>query len=226
MFHRLIAASLVFSSLALGGAQAGPWLRGKGSSFLSFSVSATPNLDARGAAYLEFGITATSTVGLDLGYSRSNTGSELGYGTLFIRRAIGPSDWSNKFAYELGLGATYGGPTYEMHPHLKTGLTWGRGFQIHGKGGWLTADAAVLWDFDHNEHVKKIDTTVGFNFTDTTAGIIQFNFAHQADEAFGFLEPSFVFSPNKSGLKIQLGLSTPFDEPDQTALKLGLWQEF
>lgn len=225
MIYRLIALfALILTTTST--ADAGPWLREKGSSFLSFSLSATPDLDARGAGYLEFGMTPSTTVVLDLGYLRQHTGSELGYGTLFVRRALGPTDRTHRFAYEIGFGATYGGPTSDMRPHVKTGLTWGRGLEIRGKGGWITSDASALWDIDESEHVYKLDTTLGLNFNATLTGILQLNFAHQEEETFGYFEPSLVFSPKRVGLKIQMGLSVPTKTPDETALKIGFWQEF
>lgn len=181
MISRLIFI-LCLTQLSAAAAWDGPWLREQGSSFASFSFSASMDLDARSTGYFEFGITPTSTIGLDLGFSRINTGAKLGYGTLFLRRALGPSDTPNKFAYDIGIGGTYGGPNRDMIPHVKTGLSWGRGVQLGGKSGWATIDSGVLWNLNDYNHVTKIDTTVGLNFSQTTTGILQLNLANQADE--------------------------------------------
>lgn len=225
MIHRLILA-LCICQLTATIASSGPWLCEKGSSFTSFSFSASMDLDARSIGFFEFGITPTSTVGLDLGFSRNHTGAKLGYGTLFLRRALGPTDRPNKFAYEVGIGGTYGGPKRDMIPHIKTGLTWGYGLEIKGKSGWLTVDASVLWNLDHYNHVTKIDTTLGFNFTEITTGVLQLNLVNQAHGTFGFFEPSLVFSPRNMDMKIQIGLITPLESAEKTSLKLGLWHEF
>lgn len=225
MFTRLIFILCVAQFMATA-TWAGPWLREKGSSFASFSFSASADLDARSTGYFEFGITSTSTIGLDLGFSRKHTGAKLGYGTLFLRRAFGPSDASNKYAYEIGVGGTYGGPKRDMIPHVKTGLSWGRGVQFRGKSGWATIDSGILWNLNDYNHVTKIDTTLGLNFSDFITGIVQLNLANQADETFGFFEPSVVFSPKNMDLKIQLGLVTPLESIKKTSLKLGFWHEF
>lgn len=225
MIHRLILV-LCLSQFIATSARAGPWLREKGSSFTSFSLSASMDLDARSTGFFEFGITPTSTVGLDLGFSRNNTGAKLGYGTIFLRRALGPTNRPNKFAYEVGIGGTYGGPNRDMIPHIKTGLTWGRGIELKGKGGWLTVDAGVLWNLNDYNHVTKFDTTFGLQFTDIATGILQLNLANQADETFGFFEPSLVLKPRNMNSKFQIGLSAPLEDFGKTSLKLGIWHEF
>lgn len=225
MIYRL-AFAVCICFLTVTTAVAGPWLREKGSSFTSFSLSATISRDAHSTSYLEFGITPTSTVGLDIGFSRKNSGSKLAFGTLFLRRALGPTDKTNKFAYEVGIGATYGGPNREMSPHFKTGLSWGRGISVAGKGGWVTVDTAVLWDVNDSNHVTKVDSTIGLNFTDMTSGMIQLNFANQYNDTFGYFEPSLIFNPPTTDFRIQMGLITPLKEPSQTSFKLGLWREF
>jgi hypothetical protein len=225
MIYRLafVVMSLHLTAFA---AQSGPWLREQGTAFTSVSLSASMDMDARSTGYFEFGITPTSTVGLDLGFSRNHSGAKLGYGTLFLRRALGRTDRVNKLAYEVGLGGTYGGPKRDMIPHIKTGLSWGRGIDYKGKGGWLTIDSAVLWNLDNYDHVSKVDTTLGLKFTELTTGILQLNLANQSDETFGFFEPSLVFSPRNYGVKVQIGLVTPLEQPENTSLKLGLWHEF
>lgn len=225
MIHRLIVA-LCVCQFAATASWAGPWLREKGTAFTSFSFSASMDLDARSTGYFEFGLTPTSTVGVDLGFSRNHSGAKLGYGTMFLRRALGPTDRTSKLAYEVGIGGTYGGPKRDMIPHFKTGLSWGRGIELRGKSGWVTIDSGVLWNLNDYNHVTKVDTTIGMNFTDFTTGIVQLNIANQSNDTFGFFEPSIVFSPQNYDVKVQIGLSAPLDDPKKTSLKLGLWHEF
>jgi hypothetical protein len=207
-------------------AQAGPWLREKGSTFTSTSISSSLGRDANSSGYLEFGITPDTTVGLDLGFSQNRTGRKLAFGTLFIRRQLGGTAGPSRWAYELGIGGTYAGAAQPVEPHVKTGLSYGRGIQLAGKSGWLVTDAAVLWELEQDDHVTKIDTTLGLNFSDQFSGMVQLNFARQGSETFTFLEPSLVIAPFDTGLKIQAGIVAPLDEPDNSALKLGIWQEF
>jgi len=222
----ILSAAIIAIHLVASPAQAGAWLREKGASFTSFSLSTSWFRDARSSGYMEFGITETSTVGIDLGLSRNQNGKKLAYGTLFLRRALLANNGANIWAYEVGLGATYGGAGTQALPHFKTGLSFGRGINIKEKGGWLAADAAILWGLQKDNHVAKLDTTVGLNFTDHLAGILQLNFARQEGETFSYFEPSFVINPRNTGLKLQIGLITPLDDAAKTALKLGLWHEF
>lgn len=143
-----------------------------------------------------------------------------------MRRSLSAKERVNKLAYEIGVGGTYGGPNRDMIPHVKTGLSWGRGINLRRKSGWLSVESGVLWNLDNYNHVTKLDTTVGLNFSDLTTGILQLNLANQADETFGFFEPSLVFSPKNSGLKVQLGLSTPLGSVEKTSFKIGFWHEF
>lgn len=224
--HRLTFFILIASLFHGYPAAAGPWLREKGTSFTSFTLSTSWFNDARSSGYMEFGITPTSTVGLDMGLSRNENGKKLAYGTIFLRRAIGSSKGPSKWAYEVGIGATYRGRPEPARPHIKTGLSWGRGFQLKGKSGWMAVDTSALWDLEDSLHVGKVDTTLGLNFNDRFTGIMQLNLAHQEGESFSYFEPSFVISPRKADIKLQIGLITPMDEPERSALKLGLWHEF
>ncbi|NNE53195.1 MAG: hypothetical protein HKN30_12445 [Sulfitobacter sp.] len=220
IFSAVIALQLLVTE-----AIAGAWLREKGTSFSSFSLSTSLFRETRSSGYLEFGLTENSTLGLDTGLSQNANGEKLAYGTLFMRRALGSGAGPNQWAYEVGLGATYRGGV-DAQPHVKTGLSWGRGIQFRGKGGWIAADAAALWAISDDEHVSKIDTTLGLNFNNRFSGILQLNFAYQEGETFKYFEPSIVFNPPNTGLKIQFGLITPLDEPENSGVKLGLWREF
>lgn len=222
----IFSIAVIACQFIVSPAHAGAWLREKGSSFTSFSLSTSWFHDTRSSSYLEFGITQTSTVGIDLGLSRNQKGKKLAYGTVFLRRALGANNGPNTWAYEVGLGATYGGAGTEALPHIKTGLSFGRGINVKGRGGWIAADAAVLWGLQEDNHVAKLDTTLGLNFNDTLSGILQLNLAHQEGDTFSYFEPSFVIKPGKGGLKLQIGLITPLDETNNTSLKLGLWHEF
>jgi hypothetical protein len=79
MTHRILLAFCIFQFITTT-VTAGPWLRDKGSSFTSFSISSSADLDARSSGYFEFGITSTSTVGLDLGGSAITLVPNLGMG--------------------------------------------------------------------------------------------------------------------------------------------------
>jgi hypothetical protein len=207
-------------SLAL----AGPWLREKGRTFSSVSLTATYFRDMGNSAYLEFGLTDKMTIGADVGQFTNRLGERNGFGTIFMRRALGSNDGPNRWAYELGVGTAWVGDL--VLPHVKTGLSWGRGIELWDKNGWMTVDAAVIWGISHDQHVGKIDTTVGLNFTDVTTGMLQLYLGHLDNEFYATLAPAVVIKPRKAKFKILIGTEIPMEDTKNTALKLGIWREF
>ncbi len=205
-------------------ANAGAWLREKGSSFTSISFSATWFGDTANSSYLEYGVRDDLTLGTDIGYSNSTLGIQSGYGTIFLRRPIGKNAGPNKWAYELGVGAAWINDI--VLPYVKTGLSWGRGFTIHEKSGWIAVDASVTWELSLGNRLTKIDTTVGVNFTDVTTGMVQLYLADLANDSYASIAPSLVFKPRKGKFRIQIGAETQLDNFDNPALKLGIWREF
>ncbi len=222
----ILTALALFILTPNGALDAGPWLREKGESFTSFSLSASLFRDTNSTGYLEYGVTERSTMGLEMGLARNETRRKLAFGTLFLRRPIGKTDGPSRMAYELGVGATYAGAGTGARAHLKTGLSWGRGLTLGDRSGWINTDAAVLWSLSNDTHVGKLDTTLGMTFSDRFQGMVQLNFAHQEGETFSYFEPSLIFTPPKSKLQIQFGVITPLDQPNKTAIKLGLWHRF
>ena len=203
---------------------AGAWLREKGSTFTSTSFSATYFRDIASSTYLEYGFSDKMTVGLDVGYFTSRFGLKSGFGTVFLRRSIGKNEGPNKWAYEVGVGAAWAGEL--VIPHIKTGLSWGRGIKVKDKSGWATVDASVKWDVSQGLHVTKLDGTVGLNFTDTTAGMFQIFVTNLDGATYGTLAPSVIYTPRKGKFKIQFGAESPVDDFINTSLKIGIWREF
>ena len=204
--------------------QAGPWLREKGSGFRSFSFASTARFDTATQSYFEYGFSDAMTLGLDLNYFRPSAGAQGGIATLFLRRAITAPDATSKWAYEIGLGATWGAE--EINPHLETGLTWGRGITLREKSGWATVDAAVLWDVSHARHVAKIDGTVGLNFSDRYSAMMQLFVVHVEGASVTTLAPSLIIAPENAKFRIQIGAEAALGDLSGTALKIGLWRDF
>lgn len=216
----LIMCAILFAQSAV----AGPWLREKGSGFMAASFASTYYLDTASQTYLEYGLTDTTTLIADVGYLRPRYALGGGYATLSMRRALGSPDAKSKWAYELGVGVGWLGS--ETLPHLRTALSWGRGMNWGDKSGWATVEAAVIWDLMHEQHVTKIDTTLGMNFTDVTAGMLQIYTAHLEGGSIATFAPSLIFSPKKSKFRLQLGAESEVGNPGNSAIKLGLWREF
>lgn len=216
---------VIFSITLLANiAQAGPWLREKGSAFTATSVSATYFLDTTSQTYLEYGFTDKTTFVGELSLRRLRYASEIGSATASMRRALSHPGAKSKWAYEFGVGAGWEGQ--QVLPHLRTGLSWGRGIKWTDKSGWATVETSIIWDITYARYMAKVDTTLGINFTDVTAGMLQFYTMHMADKTSATFAPSVIFSPKKSKFRIVIGAETPLKNMSNTALKLGLWREF
>lgn len=222
MFTRI----LIFA-LALGMAtstSAGPWLRERGTTFTAASVTSTYYLDTASQSYTEHGLTETITLVTDIGASRSRHNLMSGYATISMRRALSASDAKSKWAYEVGVGSAWVNDRFL--PHVRTGLSWGRGMTWGKKSGWMTVEGAVIWDMTHQLHVSKVDTTVGINFTASTTGMLQVFTANVARQNIASIAPSLVFKPKITKFKIQIGSDSEIGNLSNTALKIGIWREF
>lgn len=223
---RVIIETLIIASFSLAAqsADAGPWLREKGSSFMAASFASTYYLDTASQTYLEYGLTETTTMVADIGFLRPRYSLGGGYATLSMRRALGQEGTDSKWAYELGAGIGWLGS--DTLPHVRTALSWGRGLTWGEKSGWATIEAAVIWDLAHEHHVTKVDSTLGLNFTEVTAGMLQIYTAYVQDDTIATIAPSVIFSPKKSKFRIQIGAESEIGNMDNSAVKFGLWREF
>lgn len=205
-------------------AVAGPWLREKGKGFRATSVSASYSYDLSQSTYLEYGWRDDLTLGLDILTSQSRFGELSGSGTLFLRLPLGSPGERGRWAYDLGLGASWQGEL--VSPHLKAGLSWGRGFTKGDRNGWLTVDASLKWDFGLAEREIKIDSTAGFDFSALTTAMVQLFVTNTPTTTAVRVAPSVVLSPEWAKYRFQIGSEIPVDRPEDTLLKLGLWREF
>lgn len=222
MLYRLfiILVMLVLASTA----QAGPWLREKGTTFISVSVATNYFLDTASQTYVEYGLTEKTTVVGDLSTVRPRYALEQGYVTLSFRRALTKPDAKSKLAYEMGIGVGWIGA--ETLPIVRTGLSWGRGIEWGGKSGWTTIEASRIWDLTYAQHEAKLDMTLGMNFTEVTTGMIQVYTAEILGKTYATIAPSLIFKPKNRKFKFQIGAETPVGNVYDSALKLGLWREF
>ncbi|AXI48086.1 hypothetical protein C1J03_20040 [Sulfitobacter sp. SK012] len=204
--------------------QAGAWLREKGSTFTSISFTSTWFLETANATYLEFGVRDDLTLGIDANIYRSPIQGQAGTVTLFLRRPLGDRDGKHRWAYELGVGADWIGDV--IIPHVRTGISWGRGFSLGEKNGWMAVDASVNWDLGQGLHLTKIDSTLGLSLSDRFSGMLQVYLGSVGGESYGTLAPSFIFAPRKTKFKLQLGAEARVGAFENTGLKIGLWREF
>lgn len=205
-------------------AYAGAWLREKGTGFTSLSFGATQFSETTNALYIEYGLSDKTTIGLNISSFTNALNVRNGFGNLFMRRAIGPTDRPNKWAYEIGVGGLWGN---EKHlPTFKTAISWGRGFQIKERSGWVNVDAAFVYEPTLGQNIAKLDAALGMNFGGITTGLLEVTISSQNSETYGALEPSVLLRPKDSSFSVKLGAQIPFDEQEKAALKLGIWRKF
>ncbi|KIN63328.1 hypothetical protein Z946_2198 [Sulfitobacter noctilucicola] len=210
--------------MSVSTASAGAWLREEATGFVSLSFGATQFSETTNGLYLEYGVSPKTTVGLDISTFTNSQNVRNGFGNLFLRRALGPSDKPSKFSYEIGIGGLWGNEM--QRPTLKSGLSWGRGFQVKDRNGWVNIDGAFVYEPTLGEHITKLDGTLGIGFSQLTTGLFEVNISHQNEELYGAFEPSVLFKPAKSLFQIKVGAQIPFEEQKKTALKLGIWHNF
>ncbi|MBB3994888.1 hypothetical protein GGR95_002538 [Sulfitobacter undariae] len=222
MLYRLFCITVLL--IMPFGVEAGPWLREKGATFSATSVTGTYFLAITSQTYVEYGLSAKSTVVADVSMTRQYGYLNSGKATFSIRRALVPEDAKSKWAYEVGIGTAW--TNTENLPHLRTALSWGRGINWGGTSGWATVEGAVIWDLTYALHIKKIDATLGLNFTDVTSGMLQFYTSHVGGEIYGTFAPSIILKPEFTKFDIQIGLESPLGDKDNTAIKLGVMRTF
>lgn len=205
-------------------ADAGAWLREKQTGFASLSFGVTETEDATGTFFLEYGLSEKTTIGVDISAFRANSSAVNGFGNLFVRRSIGPTDRTSKWAYEVGIGGYF--DEDKTLPAVKTTVSWGRGFQMRDRPGWVNIDATYILEPELKSDETKLDATAGYAFGGITTGILEVTYSNRNNNSFGAVEPSLLFSPKQTAFQIKLGAQFPIDEDDSKSLKLGIWRSF
>jgi hypothetical protein len=233
----LIAAGLCVAALP---ALAGPWARGEGDVFLSFTLTGQEERAAIAAgliapepsfsAYAEYGLGNGLTAGLDLGW-----GEDTRMATAFLRRTFTPPDATWQVALDAGAGMRDVDGQGSV-PLVRLGASLGRGIGdwettlagigLGHDGGWISLDAAALLDAYGGEAIWQAELTIGAEIGDRTRGIL----ALKAEEWPGAdmmvtVRPSVVVSLG-GGTAIQAGLVTRLRGSDAFGATLSLWREF
>jgi hypothetical protein len=218
-----VLACLVLICLC-GTARAGPWMRETGRTFTSATFTLNQFRETTSQSYFEHGLRDDLTWGLDIGYITDRFGTQSGYGTLFLRRPLNDPRARSLWAYEVGAGVAWVGP--RVLPHLKGGLSWGRGIELGARQGWLSVDASAAWQIDSGAYVAKVNTTFGLDFTERTTGMVQLFLADVNGIHTATLAPAIVFRAGDSKFRVQVGTESPLGNVRNTSLKIGLWREF
>lgn len=227
---------------ALGGAPAtaGPWAREAGELFISFQISAEqdPALvleqgvwdpQTYTSLYAEYGLGRSLTLGADLGRSDSTQ-----MGVAFLRYTLTPPDATWQWAVDVGLGARQIGDA-QSNTLVRLGASVGRGLGEHDggwpiplrhQGGWITLDAALMYDLELEDVIWQTEGTLGLSVTDRATAI----FSLKAEEWPGAdllvtATPSLAFDvlPNTT---LRLGARGALTGSSDIGVLLSLWHTF
>lgn len=215
-------------------AQAGAWLREKGTLFLSWSNSISTLPESLYAAdtslYVEYGLTPRLTVGFD-GYLGATGKASEAY--LFMRFPLGKLDRPARMALTFGLGAKSipnpWGTTTEQSL-AKVGFSWGRGL----KHGWLAVDASAASVLHSSLYVPgqsgtsyNADFTFGQKPSDRLMLIWQLQTGKTTNgPTYAKFAPSLVWSFGGGKTSVEIGLVKGLTGDETQSLKLGFWKTF
>lgn len=215
-------------------AQAGAWLREKGTAFLSWSNTISARSDSRYATdtslYAEYGLTPRLTVGFDGYLGAPGKASEA---LLFMRFPLGRQDRPARMALTFGVGAKSipnpWGTTTEQ-ALVKAGFSWGRGL----KRGWLAFDASVTGVTHSSIFVPQqagtnfsADFTFGQKPSDKIMLIWQLQTGKTTNgPAYAKFTPSLVWSFGSGKNSVEIGLVHGLTGDKTQSLKLGFWKNF
>lgn len=237
---RSAVLALVLALVSASSAQAGAWLRAKGTGFASTSVQTTENDGSSVSLYFEYGLADNVTLGADIHYDsdlmRYLSGADLaeldietpddvpkGDGVFFLRFPLSRDDAKNKWAFHVGLGARYF--EAEILKAAEVGLSWGRGIKIGERYGWVNVDTSYNEAESPGRTRIKADGTIGLGLTDQTKVMLQVYNTFVEGERFTKIAPSFLYAPPKRKVTYQIGSEIPIDG-GEASLKLGIWYAF
>jgi hypothetical protein len=226
--HRSLALALVALLAATSQAQAGPWPRGEGETFLSFSGFVTTPMDQIGAdtqgfasVYLERGMRHELTFGLDAGVAEGGAFSAF----VFMKKPDLKQSETHRFALRLGAGAS--GEAGEIQDATAVfGAYWGRGFTSRFGSGWATLDVQAHYGLISGDVIAKADATIGIKPNDRLKVMMQLQTGdYPGADPFLRLAPSVAWALTE-GHHIELGGQVGLIGDDRVGLKIGTWLEF
>lgn len=234
------ALAVLCLSVAALPASAGPWARGEGDVFLSFTITGQEERAAilsgflqpepALSAYGEYGLGGGLTAGLDLGW-----GEDARMAIVFLQRTLTPPEAAWQVALDAGAGMRLA-EGQEATPLLRVGASLGRGFGdwettlagigLGHDGGWITLDTAAFLDADGGEAIWQAELTLGATLGDRVRGILALKAEEwPGSEAMVTARPSVVLSIGE-GTSLQAGVTAPLRGSDAFGASLSLWREF
>jgi len=216
-------------------AAGGAWPRGEGKAFVSLATLLSSgdfsSLQGLGAdlrnyssVYGEYGLGAEWTLGADAFYA---TGEDVdGFGAIvFARRTLFRLEGGHVFAADLGLGWLEESDA-DGTARIRSGLSWGKGFDSAWGGGWMSADGSLEYRLPRDEVIAKLDATLGLRPWPRWMTMVQIQSGHFGDDGFILkLAPSVAYELGE-GRHLQLGLSIGLAGEDAVGVKLAHWWAF
>lgn len=223
MRHRLIACLLCLGAAIP--ASAGPWAREEGKVFASTALRITYDpyvlMGMTPPAtyttfYLEYGLGRNMTLGFDAGHSVAGAHKAL----VFLKYTTPLLPEPHLLSLELGAGEINGKMA------LRPGISYGRGLDVFGRSGWLTADlmAEITDGFASTD--LKLDLTVGVNLTSRLKGLVQLHGGQHAGDTPFLRLATGLATQIAPGRHLEIGVSTDLRSFSDMEMRVGLWQEF
>lgn len=234
--------SALTGCILLGGlclpAQAGPWPREAGRSFLALTGEHDRAGNSFAGFYAEYGLSRRRTLGLEVSHTDVGETSAM----VWYQKSLDGGQGPNKLSWSMGFGAIR--RNGELLPLSQAALMWGRGFSGLWDGGWLTAEARVKvagkteeitvregltqveYAYLTPEIVSKLDLTVGLRPTPAWALVNQVRLESRKDSEFSARIASSVVYDLTGPARLEVGLVAPLAGPGEPALKFGTWLEF
>lgn len=205
-------------------ANAGPWLRPDGEGFMPVDSIGSigrdqGDLGLYSGIFVEYGQSEELTLGFSGGLDQLQNG----FATAYLRRAIPPSNRNWRAAYDLGIGADFGPDRLE--PHLRIGMSVGRGGLFRKQTGWTHVDSWLTVKSD-SRPAWKVEATLGNRGAQDWLYLMQLFANKQGEDPWQFeLAPSIAI-PLKRPRHLQIGLSASTQDSGRYGIKVSIWRAF
>lgn len=208
-------------------AEAGPWARGKGRSFVSLSYELTvdrtdplltPNNEI--LLYGEHGLSPSLTFVLDGTADLTDNDRTL---IAALNWSLARPDATHQVALLAGIGRRDDATGSFTFPVI--GASWGRGFDTRWGGGWTMAEAQYR-AAPGAQALAKLDLTLGIRPADRAFVYGQLQFARPGDgDPTARLTATMVYEVTEV-VRAELGLLYGVTNDDTMGLRSGVWLEF
>lgn len=218
-----ILAIILLSLCVALPANAGAWLRDKGTGFLSLTGTLFGSADTfnyKSAVYGEWGLSPKITVGFDLNDRPGLTGHAL----VFARVPLLDLGKKGRLSLEFGGGGHH--YVNQWHPMYKTGLSYGRDLSTQWGPGWVAVDMAVEHRLGSGDPFYKLDATIGLSANRRFNPMLQIESSYFSNsQIYWAITPSVVIKGQNQTRWI-FGIEHRSAYPKGYGLKVALWREF